>query len=331
MDPIRRFSEALTKNNMPACNKIIDTISERSFYDNINPKMKKGFISLCLRYYIKTDQKSLIRDIIYSTSYLMKRDYLDYCIYIYPSNKIESIKVLKEKIISKEQLLGKDIDLLIKNNCTDLLKELEGYYIKCSYPSHHINYNKLKKFRITNKKDNIINYYKDNIPNYSKFISTLENVDVLLDGGNIIHTGRQVNLKNLEYIINKTFQNYENPLIIIHERHFKKKTPENILFLKKYKEFVFMTPYNVYDDYYQILGMIYNDIPIITNDLFRDHIFDMFKMFDSKNNQIKHYIESMCLSYGKKIKPYRKYSFCIQYDENNIYIPTENNFYSFKI
>ena len=47
--------------------------------------------------------------------------------------------------------------------------------------------------------------------------------------------------------------------------------------------------------------MIYNDIPIVTNDLFRDHIFDMFKMFDSKNNQVKHYIESMCLKYEKKI------------------------------
>ena len=71
--------------------------------------------------------------------------------------------------------------------------------------------------------------------------------------------------------------------------------------------------------------LIYNDIPVITNDLFRDHIFDMFKMFDSKNNQIKHYIESMCLQYGKKIESFVNFSHCIQYDEDNIYIPTKDH------
>ena len=327
MDPIRKLSEAFTKNNLDECQTIIDNISE----DSINSKMKKGYISLCLRYYIRTKQNSLIRDIIYSTSCLMKRDYLDYCIYIYSSNKIESIKVFQEKVISKEQLLSKDIDLLIKNNCIELLKELEGYYINCSYPSHHIDYTKLKKYKITENKDGIIKYYKDKIPNYSDFISKLENIDVLLDGGNIIHNCKEINLKNLEYILTKSLQNYNNPLVIIHQRHFKKQTSQNIAFLKKYKKYIFQTPYNIYDDYYQILGMIYNDIPIVTNDLFRDHIFDMFKMFDSKNNQVKHYIESMCLKYGKKIVPYIEYSFCIQYDEDNIYIPSEYGFYSFKI
>ena len=262
----------------------------------------------------------------------MKRDYLSYCIFIYHSDTDESIRIFKEHILSKEQILKKDIDLLIESKCYGLLISLEGYYVDCSFPSHHIYHSDLKRFSNIQRKDDIIKYYQTKIPidSFSDFINRLENIDVILDGGNIIYNGKDINIGKLEHILLKSFDIYSNPLIVIHCRHFKKLTDKKLSFISKYKDHIFMTPYGVYDDYYQILGMIFKNISIITNDMFRDHIFDMFKIFDSKNNQIKHYIESMCLTYGKNISTFRPFSNCIQYNDNYIYIPTDDGFFSIK-
>jgi hypothetical protein len=57
----------------------------------------------------------------------------------------------------------------------------------------------------------------------------------------------------------------------------------------------------------------------------------MFKLLDSKNNQISNYIKEMTISYDDKYigNPVR-YSNCIQYDGTNIYIPTKDGFFTLK-
>ena len=76
--------------------------------------------------------------------------------------------------------------------------------------------------------------------------------------------------------------------------------------------------------------MIATNSVIISNDIFRDHIFDMFKLFESKDNKIKNYISENIISYNKNnISSEKNYSKCIQVISNNVYIPTKMVFLSF--
>ena len=80
--------------------------------------------------------------------------------------------------------------------------------------------------------------------------------------------------------------------------------------------------------YEYVPWMIYNNIPVVTNDNFRDHIYEMFELFDTKNNKIKNYISEMKLSFSDKyIEDKIGYSKCIQVINNSIYIPTETGYY----
>ena len=64
-------------------------------------------------------------------------------------------------------------------------------------------------------------------------------------------------------------------MLIIRKRHFNKKMLKcNLVkeILEKFTDNIFLTPYNYYDDYY-IISILLNDIPVITNDNFYDHIY----------------------------------------------------------
>ena len=74
--------------------------------------------------------------------------------------------------------------------------------------------------------------------------------------------------------------------------------------------------------------MILSNKPIITNDNFKDHIFDIFKHFDTIDFKIKNYINENILNYTKSnLNQEIKYSKCIQIIDNNIYIPSKNGMY----
>jgi hypothetical protein len=114
-------------------------------------------------------------------------------------------------------------------------------------------------------------------------------------------------------------------LFIIHKRHCKK--------LKQFLSTInhFVTPCNEYDDYYLIISCIISNKPIITNDKFKDHIFDMFKLFEN-NNMIENYIKESIINYTNyHVNKNNEYSYCIQYINNNIYIPTKNGFYKINL
>ena len=322
------LNEKIAEKNYEECYKLINIISQLE----LNKKKQKSFNSLLIKFNILVNNIEQAKKIIYSDIVLMKRDYLLYCITIYKDNIEESIYIFNKFIKSKEQLLSKDIDKLIDNECYELLKLLNGYYILCNKKTNIKTVN-LKKFNIIDIKNNILMYYKTILEkHYEEFTLNLREVDVILDGGNIsYYNNRKLDYKYIIKILKKALIKYKKPLFIIHKRHMKSKC-DNINLLKtKYKKYLYVTPYNVYDDYFLILGMIYNNIPVITNDIFRDHIYDMFKFFDTKNNKIKNYISEMILSYNKdSISNQVKYSKCIQYVNNNIYIPTKDGFYCLK-
>lgn len=329
MNPVRSLSEAFTKKNYILCNNIIKSIN----IDSIDKKMQRGYVTLCLRYFYATENFESLEETMNSDFNFMKRDYMLYCKYLYDINLEKCKEVFVNSILSKESIFTVDIDFLIDNNFTELIKILDGYYVICSKDSVEFNINKIKKFDVINREEEIISHFINSIKstvshkfNFTPFIETIKKTDVIIDGGNVIFSTKQKNIQNIINVFTNTMKQFKNPLIIIHKRHKKFMIDNN--FYHKYKKYIYLTPFSVYDDYFLILGMIINKIPIITNDKFRDHIFEIFKLFDSKNNQLSNYIKEMTLSYNKfSIDNVKNYSKCIQYDDNYIYIPTKDGFY----
>ncbi len=337
MNPVRSLSEAFTEKDYSKCSSIIDSID----ITEIDSNMRRGFITLSLRFFLITEDYEKFEGIMKSDFDLMKRDYLLYCNYLYKINIEKAKNVFINNILANEKVLPTDIDFLIENNFTELIKLLNGYYITCNKKNEEININKLKKYNRINREQEIISHFIhlinsslsdvfniDTFPihDINPFISKVMSADVIIDGGNVLFCKKEKNVENLKNILSLSLKSFKNPLIIIHQRHKKIMTKNE--FFSNNKKYIYFTPFDVYDDYFLILGMIMNKIPIITNDKFRDHIFEIFKLFDSKNNQLSNYIKEMTLSYNNfKIQNVSKYSKCIQFDEKYIYIPTKSGFF----
>jgi hypothetical protein len=294
-------------------------------YENINKKIKNGFISLQIRYFICINKNEELIKILNNFN-LMKRDYILLIIHFYNIDKKFSIDTFNKYIINKKKLENTDIDKLINNKCYDILKLLNNYFVSCSMIENVNNYSIFYKYIISiEMKNKILEFYKSKLKEkyLLSLISKIHNIDCIVDGGNISH----LNGGNCDYkFINKISQNimkkYKNPLYIFHNRHKNKiKT-----FLNSVNHFI--TPVNQYDDYYIIVAMILSNKPIITNDNFKDHIFDLFKHLDTVDFKIKNYINENILNYTKSnLNQQIKYSKCIQIIDNNIYIPSKNGMY----
>lgn len=300
---------------------------EKHIYANIDDKIKNGFISLKIRYLLNTNNIHQLFNIIENYK-LMKRDYILIIIYFYDSDMIMSINIFENNVINNYKLEQSDIDKLLQNKCYNIIKLMDNYFINCTM-KENINpndYNIFYKYNLDMKlKQKIFEFYKNKLNEkyFNSIISKIHDIDCIVDGGNISHmNGGTCDYKYINKISQMISKKYKNPLYIFHNRH-KKKIKE---FLKTVNHFI--TPINEYDDYYIILAMVLSDKPIITNDCFRDHIFEMFKNFDTIDFKIKNYINDNIINYNKNtIMKENKYSKCIQIIENNIYIPTNNGMY----
>ena len=211
MDIFYEINQNLKSNNLDNSKQLLDSI------DVTTLKNIKSYYSLLLKYYIMTNDEKMIEYIIFNNN-LMKRDYLLYCTY---SNNIEKNKIVVNKILQKDEIVEKDIDYII-DKCPHILHLLDGYYCQTKNKSNFNNYNILKKYNIDDIKDVIISFYKTKIS--STIDKYLDNYNIILDAGNIIYSntkGKEPNYNNLLKIL-KLLKN-KNPLIIIHERHLKKK------------------------------------------------------------------------------------------------------------
>jgi hypothetical protein len=305
----------------------VQNFFEEHIYANIDDKIKNGFISLKIRYLLNTNNIQQLFNIIENYK-LMKRDYILIIIYFYDSDMIMSINMFENNVINNYKLEQSDIDKLLQNKCYNIIKLMDNYFINCTM-KENINpndYNIFYKYNLDMKlKQKIFEFYKNKLNEkyFNSIISKIHDIDCIVDGGNISHmNGGTCDYKYINKISQLISKKYKNPLYIFHNRH--KKKIKN--FLKTVNHFI--TPVNEYDDYYIILAMILSDKPIITNDRFRDHIFEMFKNFDTIDFKIKNYINDNIINYNKNIiMKENKYSKCIQIIENNIYIPTNNGMY----
>jgi len=317
----------------------------------------KGFISLVLKFYISSND-SINLDKIY-TSYkrtLMKRDILNYSHYYYSSDykkALDSFNYLMENYY----IDSSNLDFIISNYMDKFITLLDGYYIKTSNSNNSVyldNYDILRKYPFNQCIINdTISKIKDqlNEEKILKFNEKLEpyktNEKIIIDAGNILFAvNGNITLNSYIYLIKfiKYFKNNNIiPIIVIHTRHLKKtfkgtQKDKKIInaidsIYRLSENLILETPYNQNDDFYIIyLGLFYQS-KILTNDNYRDHIFNFrTNNLDSDENMVENYIDDLVSKY--KIQgelliidhlSSLNISKCIQIKNKLIYIPTTDN------
>ena len=291
---------------------------------------KQEYYSLMIRTLIGKKQYESVEKFLFDKNIdLMKRDYMTYIKEIYLNNSEKSEEIFK-LILEKYQLNYNDIDFMIENNLNILLKLLNGYYLKTSLKYNYDEIGNLKLFKFNDVEINkiynklslkIFNNCHDNLKRKIK----KKRFNYVLDGGNILLSNKgKYNLKSYKFLLTM-MNNIQNPLLIIHNKYLKKNKSIKInniinILMEKFINNIFMTPYRNNDDYYILLSSLKLKLPIISNDNFKDHIFDV------DNNILKNYIDRYVLKYkNKKIESLKSYSKCIQVIDNNIYIPTKDD------
>lgn len=319
-------------------------------------KDRRGFISLAINFHISQNNDREI-DLLLNTNLdiIMKRDFLKCIKYYYDKDNIKShelFNMLLENFYFDNQCL----DFILDNNMYIFLIQLDGKFLKTSNDYNIVqDYTCLKKVPFDTNlvfnslimidaliKSEIMNSLKVDIKNESIDISKL----VVIDAGNILFstsgkvtkTGYNNLVDTVEYILTSDMI----PIVVIHTRHlkknFKSKPKSNdiikiIEYLRSNNNiFIIETPYNINDDFYIIYIALYYQCQVITNDNYKDHIYN-FRSNKNENeeNMIENYIDSLLIKYNvlqKKIiiEPFYNYSKCIQVVDNIVYIPNNKNF-----
>jgi hypothetical protein len=325
-----------------------EELIDRFGLDKLLETKNNGIISNILLHYIKMKDDLKINLLIDTVSLLngfelMKRDYLNLIKYYYMNQMTKALDIFDNKICcltnpnTQSMFLPKDIDCALENNWIEIIKRLDGLFIETTrdctnqYIPGVLN---LKKYQPTQKIimsiSNVINTTIKSHQQLETFWSTIVKVDTIIDAGNVIHSRRgSISTSSLGDLLNIAQQS-PNPLIVIHQRHTKTiKHLETTL--KNLKLNYWLTPNATNDDLFIMWFFLKTNMgaTIISNDNFRDHIFN-FETKNKKNNldlnwsQFKNIIWQQTLKYNIHINKINKpptYSKCIQYDDNYIYVP----------
>lgn len=318
-------------------------------------KEYRGFVSLVIKFYIMSnDDKKL--DTFYSLhlANLMKRDILIYSHYYYSSNFTKSLKSFVY-LISNYYLDSSNLFFLIKNKMFKFIELLDGFYIKLKkYDSltpvedylllHKYPFNKdtinmiLSQIKIK-KKNILVSFYVDLISiKQNKIIIDAGNI-LFSFGGNITVSGYNLLIDLIEYYLDINMI----PIIIIHNRHLKtsyKGSSKNINIIKSIEKlksigakYIFETPYNENDDFYIIYLSLLLECNILTNDNYKDHIFNFrTNKSNSDENMAQNYIDDLVVKYSIDHGNFiindidsKEFSKCIQIIDKDVYIPTIDN------
>ena len=227
----------------------------------------------------KTDKSFFIREninndtihkIILDDVYMFR----DYKLYIetYKNKYPQVVNNICFNIINNIELNDDKIKYIVNNKFLfDILKnELNRLYLY----DYQNDYNQIDyKYR-----DKLLKILLKKIN--KKNINNNYNYDIIIDGGNLIHSCKNINLfhSNLPY---------KTPLYIFCEKHKDK--------LKhfEYDNIIFTSP-KIYDDYYILYYAIKNNVKIITKDKFKDIIYYFNNKINNKNTGVKNYINSLC-------------------------------------
>lgn len=289
-----------------------------------------------------------------------KQNYLDFINFYYHnvvSSKKDSIEMFQNIVLKKFEIFGEDIDFLIENKLFHLLKLLDGYFLNTHKIKSNIiinnEMNRLKKISINNELQNKILIkikkkisWKDKKLVKQKLIEY--NYDVVIDGGNIINknNGNKYTYINLYNFLVKINKKYRRPLLVLNKKHLKiKKSNSSEIndIINKIKNLygskIIETSYNYDDDLYILYVALLKNIPIISSDRYKNHIYN-FSFEDKNINILKNFLSDNRVNFvrDKKSNEFKivdninKFSRCIQLSKieglNHLYymyIPTFDN------
>jgi len=334
--------------------KIISQMIKFFGFENLINTKHNGMVSKIIEYFINRSDEKMINLIVtkvesFDDFKFMKRDYLHLIKFYYDTDLVKSIEIFDKKVLSKSTfntdyvIQTKDINFLIENKLFILLCKLKDVFIEasCDYDEYvdqdNIN-TELKSNELIH--DSVLELINKNlsldVKNYLETFWTSNNKDfnAIIDGGNVLHSvGGKINqesLVNLIKIVKQTQKMFGKSLLIIHRRHIK-TFPNLISELKSTGITYYLTPYNVNDDIFILWFFLNIKLKpfIITNDKYRDHVFN-FETINKKDNinlsmsQFKHVLSQQSLEYDvikTKINEPVKVSKCIHLIENQVFVP----------
>jgi len=283
---------------------------------------QRGLITLLIRYYINMDNMEKILEYLYmdglSFQGLMKRDYFTILEYFYEKNNgdghnYDTIAYIYSKI---DTLKTKDIDRMIENGWTDLIKRFDGYPVMTSSDANDSG-DDCGVYSMDGHIEKMKNIYVERIEvkdSNKSYTECMKDVDIIIDGANMCHISGQFKPTELMPIIKKLERMGYKVKVVFH--HTRKIT------IPELQSYLIYTPKFRNDDDYLLYGMLNFGKMVLTNDLFRDHIKNM-------DLHTKCYVESKTIRYFKKNLIIPRYSKCIQVNSKGIYIPSINGGFYF--
>ena len=260
------------------------------FIENATNLRKRPLV-LILKHLIQKGQD--VQDLVFK--YL-----IDYGIEIYDLYYLLPLgSYILEKLIDKEYIVDS--------------KYLPGFEIK---EEDEVK-NKLYKYRLENPE-----YYIQKIAqihNGKEFFIFLDwlkdkNYDCVIDGGNVLYSyqGRvtETGYKRLKDLANEV----KNPLIILHKKYYRADL----------KGLVFKTPYGMNDDVFLLAAGLSGKY-VLTNDNFRDHIYEIFEDQAAIRLWIKDYVVKIKYESDIQLQEKKEWSCVVQKDDKYFYLPTIDN------
>ena len=288
-------------NNVDQINIIIDKLI------NMN-NLKRRHLICFLNYLIDTDIDNAHNIIV---KHHMILNAIDFELFLNECYKLNRINYIDSTL---NLIIGRQLDfqnLMLSKKCD----VNSGVCINCCQILEYkkIDTNKLIQTLVNNnsKFDNFIIFAKTNT--YDIVIDTANIFYYILNKNNPIIDEKSFDF--LEKILSSVkLAGFTNPLLIIHKRH-KKLTNGNKTFIDN---LTWWTPYNMNDDYFSMVACwLKYPIPIVTDDLFRDHKY----LLDGSD--IEQWYKDMVVKYDKSINLVlnNKYSKIIQKNGKKIHIP----------
>ena len=284
---------------------------------------QRGLITLLIRYYINMDNMEKVLEYLYmnspkSSQDLMKRDYLTILEYFYEKDNgsgdyYDTIAYIYSKI---DALETKDIDRMIDNGWTDLIKRFDGYPVMTSYKMNDDGDN-CNVYSMDGHIEKMKDIYVERIEIKDGNINhtmCMKDVDIIIDGANMSHISGQFKPTELIPIIKKLEKMGYKVKVVFHLTR-KITIPE-------LQSYLIYTPKFRNDDDYLLYGMLKFGKMVLTNDMFRDHVKNM-------DLHTKCYVESKTIRYFKKNLIIPRYSQCVQVNVNGVYIPSINGGFYF--
>jgi len=289
-----------------------------------------GIISNILINAIERNDSQTI-ELIRNQSNLMKRDILKLIKYYKDNPKI--LLNLIDRVVPL--ITGEDLSWIISNNLTQILEKCIGKFLVMDNKDFKIIPDIESDIRLEVKtlnqelcesiKSSIVKKI-DNPKIFTKIKSDPKQYNIIIDGGNVIHSlnGRVSGASYiiLEKIIEQCKSKFGNVLLVIHKLHWKKH-PKIVDIVTKSGIDYYISPPNYYDDLFIMWYYVCNpNSYIVSNDKFSDHFYYL-----NQDPQFKYISTERVLNYSIKksieIANPKTVSLCIQKIEDTIWIPCE--------